>query len=86
MAEEVTSLIYYAEKDQLVVITSNSSLNLLGQDESTGEWMSLSKMKFATGTGDAAGSLQVSACIAHSAHGAGAWLAFIPCCCNDVCK
>lgn len=53
------SLIYYAEKEQLLLVTASCSLNLLGRDDTTGSWQSISKMKFATGTGEAASSLQV---------------------------
>jgi len=60
MGEEVTGLIYYAEKEQLVVVGASCSLYLLGKSADEGDgWVSLSKMKFATGTGEAAGSLNV---------------------------
>lgn len=57
--EEVETLIYYKEKDQLIVTTSGCTLHVLAKDESEGTWTSLSKMKFATGTGETAVKLQV---------------------------
>lgn len=59
------TLIYYAEKEQMLVVSASCTLNILGKDEQLGTWMSLSKMKFATGTGEAASGLQVGgrACI-----------------------
>lgn len=59
MGEEVTGLIYYAEKEQLVVVGGSCSLFLLGRNDGDGSWAQISKMKFATGTGENAGSLQV---------------------------
>jgi intraflagellar transport protein 140 len=60
MTEEVTGIIYYADKEQLVVVGASCSLYVLGHGTDRGEWQALSKMKFATGTGEAAGSLQVN--------------------------
>eukprot|EP00798_Chlamydomonas_sp_ICE-L_P030874 gene30874-35918_t len=60
--EGLHHLIYYAPKDQLVVTTASCNLHVLGRDEEanpTAPWTTVSKMKFATGTGEAATSLQV---------------------------
>ncbi|MEW5317550.1 MAG: hypothetical protein WDW38_008838 [Sanguina aurantia] len=51
MTEEVHTLIYYAEKEQLLVVSASCTLSVLGKDDQTGNWVALSKMKFATGTG-----------------------------------
>mmetsp|Transcript_30722 Transcript_30722/g.68056 ORF Transcript_30722/g.68056 Transcript_30722/m.68056 type:complete len:1411 (+) Transcript_30722:34-4266(+) len=59
LTEEVHNIIYYAEKEQLVVTTSGCTLHVLGRNEQLGTWQSISKMKFATGTGEAATALQV---------------------------
>ncbi|GAX73042.1 hypothetical protein CEUSTIGMA_g494.t1 [Chlamydomonas eustigma] len=60
LPDEAQAIIYYAEKDQLVVTTSGCSMLLLAKDEAEpGTWQTLSKMKFATGTGEAASQLQV---------------------------
>lgn len=63
--EELHQLIYYPERNQLLCITTNSTLMVVGKDE-MGTWTALSKMKFATGTGEAATSLQVTWAGAHT--------------------
>ena len=60
LADEVQTLIYYGEKEQLVVTTSGCTMLQLGKDEANpGAWQIVSKMKFATGTGEAASQRQV---------------------------
>ncbi|KAG1665494.1 hypothetical protein FOA52_009755 [Chlamydomonas sp. UWO 241] len=55
----VDTIIYYHEKDQLVVTTGGCTLHVLGKDEADQSWAQLSKMRFATGTGEQAAALQV---------------------------
>ena len=60
LPDEAQTLMYYSEKEQLVVTTSGCTMLLLARDEANpGMWHTLSKMKFATGTGEAATQLQV---------------------------
>ena len=59
-AEPVQTIVYYQEKDQLVITTGGCNLHLLGKDDAAGTWHTISKMKFATGTGETATQLQVS--------------------------
>ncbi|GLC64378.1 hypothetical protein PLESTF_000154800 [Pleodorina starrii] len=54
MGETIHSLVHYPERDQLLVIGASCTLNVLARDEQLGTWASASKMKFATGTGEAA--------------------------------
>lgn len=59
MSEGVHTLVHYPERDQLLVVGSSCTLNVLTRDEQLGTWVTASKMKFATGTGEAATGLQV---------------------------
>lgn len=52
-------LVHYPDRDQLLVIGSSCTLSVLARDEQLGAWHTASKMKFATGTGEAATGLQV---------------------------
>ncbi|GIL44704.1 hypothetical protein Vafri_2223 [Volvox africanus] len=54
MGESIHSLVHYPERDQLLVIGASCTLNVLARDEQLGAWATTSKMKFATGTGEAA--------------------------------
>ncbi|KAG2490014.1 hypothetical protein HYH03_011479 [Edaphochlamys debaryana] len=60
MGEAVHSLLHYPDRDQLLVIGASCTLYVLGRDEQLGTWVTVSKMKFATGTGEAATGLQVA--------------------------
>ncbi|PNW79678.1 hypothetical protein CHLRE_08g362650v5 [Chlamydomonas reinhardtii] len=60
MSEGVHTLVHYPERDQLLVVGSSCTLNVLTRDEQLGTWVTASKMKFATGTGEAATGLQVA--------------------------
>ncbi len=60
MPEELTAMMYYPEKEQLVVVGVSCSLYLLARNEQENTWGVVSKMKFATGTGEQAGWLHVS--------------------------
>jgi intraflagellar transport protein 140 len=82
MTEEVTGIIYYADKEQLVVVGASCSLYVLGHGADRGEWQALSKMKFATGTGEAAGSLQVGCRCAYDAN-ACVCVALVQGCCGN---
>lgn len=57
--EDVHALLLYPERAQLLVVSSSCTLSVLAKDETLGTWAALSKMKFATGTGEAASGLQV---------------------------
>ena len=60
LSEEVQTLLYYKEKEQLVITTSGCTMLVLAKDEANpGSWQTISKMKFATGTGETASQLQV---------------------------
>jgi intraflagellar transport protein 140 len=59
LSDEAQALIYYPEKDQLLVTTGLCSMHLLAKDDALGTWQTISKMKFATGTGEIATTLQV---------------------------
>eukprot|EP00955_Chlamydomonas_euryale_P007084 75023-Chlamydomonas_euryale.AAC.1 len=54
----VESIIFYAEKEQLIVTTGGCTLHVLGKGED-GNWAQISKMRFATGSGEQAMQLQV---------------------------
>lgn len=59
LSDEAEALIYYPEKEQLLVTTGLCSMHLLAKDDALGTWHTISKMKFATGTGESATTLQV---------------------------
>ena len=60
LSDEVQTLLYYKEKEQLVITTSGCTMLVLAKDETNpGNWQTISKMKFATGTGETASQLQV---------------------------
>ena len=64
LPEELTSLLHYQERGELLAVGASCSLYQLGKPSETGEgmagtWKVISKMKFATGSSEAAKALQV---------------------------
>lgn len=57
--EDVHALLLYPERGQVLVVGASCTLSLLAKDDALQTWTPLSKMKFATGTGEAASGLQV---------------------------
>ncbi|KAF5834048.1 WD40-repeat-containing domain protein [Dunaliella salina] len=59
MPECATDLIYYAARDQLLVVGVSCTLYLLGRVDQDSPWYPVTEMRFSSGTGEAALKLQV---------------------------
>eukprot|EP00967_Tisochrysis_lutea_P016406 scaffold18479_cov18-Tisochrysis_lutea.AAC.5 len=59
MPECATDLIYYAAKDQLLVVGVSCTLYLLGRVDQGSPWYPVTEMRFSSGTGDTALKLQI---------------------------
>ena len=53
-------MLLYPEREQLLVVTNSATLAVLSRDDQLQTWDTLAKMKFATGTGEAATGLSVA--------------------------
>jgi len=63
MPEDATDLIYYAAKDQLIVVGVSCTLYVLGRVDPESPWYPVTEMRFSSGTGEAASKLQVCVCV-----------------------